>query len=53
MVISIERVNIFKASRTVPDTMVSPEIPRICVGVSKKIILSRIKEKEYGWKITR
>lgn len=41
MVISIERVNIFITFRTVPDTMVSPKIPRIFVGVNREIILSR------------
>lgn len=45
MVISIERVNIFKAFRTVPDTMVSPEIPRICVGVNKEIIIQNKGER--------
>lgn len=44
MVISIERVNVFIAFRTVPDTMVSPEVHRIYIGVNRDIILSRKKD---------
>lgn len=46
MVISIERVHVFIAFRTMTDIMVSPEIQRIYIGVNRDIILSRKKEKK-------
>lgn len=46
MVISIERVNVFIAFRTMTDIMVSPEVHRIYIGVNRDIIFSRKKREE-------